>query len=187
MIRTPIRFGPKNWINLNSELANSGKKHLESRSVETALRNDYVGVSLAWFDKSLVSGPDRLKVLIDDALRSAAAVGDVSSEAPNEPDIGRSVDKNLEVESLAQCLIPENEDSVNHDDLLGANGSCVAAAIVFGVVVDWHFDGRSIGERSHVVVQERPVECIGVVIIRSTACLERLVTPVEVVRVEFDP
>ena len=134
-----------------------------------------------------MSGPDRLKVLIDDALRSAPSVGDVSSEAPNEPDVGRSVDENLEVESLAQCLIPENEDSVNHDDLLGANGPCVAAAIVFGVVVDWHFDGRSIGERRHVVVQERPVECIGVVIIRSTACLERLVTPVEVVRVEFDP
>ena len=134
-----------------------------------------------------MSGPDRLKVLIDDALRSAAAIGDVSSEAPNKPDVGRSVDKNLEVESLAQCLIPENEDPVNHDDLLWANGSCVAAAIVFGVIVDWDFDGCSIGERSHVVVQEWPVERIRVVIIRSTACLKRLVTPVEVVRVEFDP
>ena len=70
---------------------------------------------------------------------------------------------------------------------LGRTVRVLTAAVVLGVVVDRHLDGRAVGERSHVVVEEWPVERVGMVIVRGAACLERLVTAVEVVRVEFDP
>lgn len=175
-----------NWTDSDCQLANSGEEYFESWSVESALGDDHVGVPFAWFDESLVSGPNGFEVLIDDALGGTAAIGDVASEAPNEADVGRGIDEDLKVESLAQYPIPEHEDPVDHDDFLGVNGAGVTAAVVLGVVVDRHLDGRAVGECSHVVVEEWPVERVGMVIVRGATCLERLVTAVEVVRVEFD-
>ena len=98
------------------ERAHPGDEHVEGGRVHAAVGDDDVGVALRRLDELQVHGPDGRQVLVDDAGRRAAAIGDVALEAPDEADVGIGVDVDLEVEQLAQAGLEEHEDALDDDD-----------------------------------------------------------------------
>ena len=68
----------------------------------------------------------------------------------------------------------------------GCTSRDLAAAVVLHVVVDRHRHRRAGGERGEVVVEQRPLERVGVVEVERLALGHRAVAEVDVVRVELD-
>ena len=116
----------------------------------------------------------------------ATPLGDVPTKSSDQPDVGGGVDEDLEVEPFAQRPIPEHEDAVDHDDPRRFDHADLVAAVVLGVVVHRNGHGGTVGECREVVVQQRPVEGVGMVVVDGPALLDRRVAQVQVVRVEFD-
>ena len=67
-----------------------------------AFGDNNIGVALRRLDEHLVHGLDRGQILRDDRLQVAAAVAHVAHDAPQDAHIGIRVDKELDVQPLAQ-------------------------------------------------------------------------------------
>ncbi len=130
--------------------------------------------------------PDGGEVLLDDALGGAAALGHVPLQPPDQAHVGIGVDEHLEVEALAQRRLPQHEDPLDDHDLRRADDPHVPAAGVLDVVVHGHGHRRAGGERGDVVVEQRPVEGVGVVVVERLTLLARKVVEGDVVGVELE-
>ena len=82
-----------------------------------AFGDDNIGVALRRLDEHLVHGLDRREILRDDRLQVAAAVAHVAHDAPQDAHIGVRVDKELDVQPVAQLRLGKDEDALDDDDL----------------------------------------------------------------------
>ena len=158
----------------------------ECRAIEPALGDDHVGVTFRGLDEALVCRAYRAEVLLHDELGGTASFGDVAPQPSDQADVGGGVDEDLQVEALAEGSVPEHQDPVDDDDARRLDHPDPIAAVVLGVVVDRYGDRCAVGERCEVIVEQRPVEGVGVVVVDGAALLDRCVAEVEVVRVELD-
>jgi len=62
----------------DGEFADAGEQHFDGRLVQTAAREDHIGVALARLDELFVARAHRFQVLGDDAVGRAAALGGVA-------------------------------------------------------------------------------------------------------------
>ena len=172
---------------VNSSRTPGARARRAAGPVEAALGDDHVGVALARLDEALVGRPNRRQVLLDHAARAVRPRSATSRWSRRIRRMsGGGVDEDLQVEPFAQRSVPQHEDAVDDDDLVGVHRAGLPAAIVFGVVVDRHLDRRAVGERRHVVVEQRPVERVRMVVVGLTGARRGPRRAVEVVRVEFD-
>jgi len=61
--------------------------------------------------------PYRFKILVDNAVRGAAALLDVARESPDEPDVVGSVHENFNVQQVPQRLVGKNKNALGYRKL----------------------------------------------------------------------
>lgn len=84
--------------------------------------HDNVGEPVRRLDKVVKGGFDKAQVLVEDAGGVAAALDEVSSETSREHEIRVALDKDLEIEKVAQFLVVQHEDSLDCGGMSEARG-----------------------------------------------------------------
>ena len=87
-------------------------QHLDGGGVLAAVGDDDVRVPLARLDESLVHGLDGGEILMDDAVKGAAALLDVPHQTAQDALVGVGVHEDLIVEHGAQLRLHEGQDLI---------------------------------------------------------------------------
>ncbi len=95
-----------------SKASRAGGYHLHRDGVQPAFGDDHIGIAFGRLDKLHVHGADGGEVLVDDHLGRPAALGDVALQAADEADVGVGIDKNLDIEQLAQIRVAKDQDAL---------------------------------------------------------------------------
>ena len=126
------------------------------------------------------------EVLLDDAVGRAPSMLDVAFQPADESQICVGVDVHLQIEAGAQRWIVQHQDSLDDDHGGRSHRADDLAAVVHGEVVGrgkHRLAGRQPGE---VIVEQFPVIGIGMVVVRRDPHFPRLVSSIDLIRVEPD-
>src|SRR2546428_10315652 len=100
---------------LRQQPLHSRDDRVERHLILAALRDDQVGVPLRRFDELLVHRTHRVQILLNHGFERAASRLNVAHEAAHETDVGGRIDKQLDVDPLAQLGFRENENAFDDD------------------------------------------------------------------------
>lgn len=102
---------------------NACDDHVEGYSVETAFRNDYVGISFRGFNELLMHRTHSVQILVDDRFHRAPSFGNVALQPADKTNIGVRVDVDFYIKKITQPGFHENENALNDDDRLRLDGN----------------------------------------------------------------
>ena len=111
-------------------------------------------------------GLDRGQILRDDRLQVAAAV---AHDAPQDAHIGVRVDKELDVQPLAQLRLGKDEDALDDDDLGRRDRDRLGRAVMHRVVIRRALDRLPGAQRVEMLHEQWRVERIRVVVVELFA------------------
>ena len=155
---------------------------IERNLIMPAFGDNNIGIALRRLDEHLVHGLDRGQILRDDRLQVAAAVAHVAHDAPQDAHIGVRIDKELDVQPLAQLRLGKDEDALDDDDLGRADRGRLGRAVVHRVVVDRAFHRLPGAQRVEMLHEQLRVERIRVVVVELFALGEgNVVVPLVII------
>lgn len=131
----------------------------------------------------LVHGLELNLVAVDDHLRGASALQAVAGDDAYEPLVGVGVHEHLHVEGVAQHLLGEHQDALDHTHLAGLDVDGLRKAGAGYEVIGWHLHGMALAKLREVVQQQGPVYGGRLVIVLLKALFERYVAVITVVAV----
>ena len=151
--------------------ANVLDEHRHSHRVETTLGDDDIGIAFRWLDKLLVHRLHRSGVLRDDRLHRSSSLTHIAQDASCQAHIGIGIDKDLDIQDVAQLLILENEDSVDDDNLRRLDSQSLLRAVVLHKRVGWAIDRLTLLESLDMLDHKPSIEGLGVVVVELCALL----------------
>jgi len=85
----------------------------------------------------------------------------------------RSASVSIQVEAVAQVRFVQHEDALNDHSAGRWQHAHFGGAVVDGEVVDRHWNRLAVGEHVEVLVEQLPVERVGMVVVELRSFLER--------------
>ena len=96
---------------LSADILHEGGEHLQRILVESALRDDEVGIELRRLDELVMSGADHLEVLLHHRFDRTSPLLYVTLHTAYESDVVGGVHVELQVEQTADVRLEEDEYS----------------------------------------------------------------------------
>ena len=154
--------------------------------VLTALRNDDVGILLGGFDELLVHGFQHREIAVEHHVDRTTAFHHVAQDVADESFIGVGVYKNLQVHHVAQLAVHQRHDALDDNHRFGFHVDGLFLAVALYVAVGGLFDGLPTFQLRNLLVQQLPVESVGMVEVDLAALFGRHARGVVVIRVEWN-
>ena len=118
-------------------------QHFKSNGVLSALRDDHVGTALARLYELLVHRFYGRQVLRHNAVQGTAALFYIAQDPAENPHVRIGIDKDFDVHQIAEILLNEEENALEHDNRGRMDQNRFIRAVMHGIIVNRHLDGLS--------------------------------------------
>ena len=150
----------------------------------TTLRDDYIRVALAWFDKLEVHGLYCPLVSFHNPVDILAPFLDVAGNNAHQAVVIIGIDKDFDVQLVSEFLVGKNENTFYYNHISRFHNHLLGLAAGAGNVgIDRLFDGLSFLELFELLVQQFPVNGVRMVEVVNPFLFVREVAGVLVIRV----
>ena len=148
--------------------------HFQRDEVLTALGDDDVCVFLAGLHVELVHGLNGGQILVDDGVDAPPALLDVPPDPAAQAPVGVGVDEDADVHLVAERLVDEDHDALDHDDPPRLDVQELLRPVEDGIVVGRAVDGLPVFEHAQMVDHHVGVEGVRMIIVELAALLKRM-------------
>ena len=152
----------------------------------SALRDNQVAESFAWFDVLEVHGFEHFLVAVDYHLGCTSTLNAVAAYNANKTVVGICINKNFDVHQVANTFVRHNKNAFEYHHVVWPHMDSLLLTRACDVVVGGHIDCSTLFQVVEMSKQKVPIECCRLVEIDFLTVLQRHMARIFIIIILWD-